>query len=221
MYVIGRSYPAGSRDKKPTRDIPDILFQREHFLLARLLASLVSFLASTMGSLKRISKELAELTESPPAGITVQLVDEADVYKWKVFMKGPQDTPYQVQCTFSGHYISQFIKVAGQDGTFLVNLTLPNEYPFKPPTVSFATKIYHPNVSNDDKGSMCLGMLKSDEWKPSSRIAAVLEFARQLLVEPMPDDAVEGRIAEQYQNDRKRFEEVARDWTRRFAKGEK
>lgn len=68
---------------------------------------------------------------------------------------------------------------------------------------------------------MCLGMLKSDEWKPSSRIAAVLEFARQLLVEPMPDDAVEGRIAEQYSNDRKRFEEVARDWTRRYARGEK
>lgn len=68
---------------------------------------------------------------------------------------------------------------------------------------------------------MCLGMLKSDEWKPSSRIAAVLEFARQLLVEPMPDDAVEGRIAEQFLHDRKRFEEVARDWTRKFAKGEK
>lgn len=155
-----------------------------------------------MGSLKRISKELAELTESPPAGITVDLVDESDLYKWKVLMEGPEDTPYQ-------------------GGTFLVNLVLPNEYPFKPPTVSFATKIYHPNVSNDDKGSMCLGMLKSDEWKPSSRIAAVLQFARQLLVEPMPDDAVEGRIAEQFQSDRKRFEEVARDWTRRFAKGQK
>jgi ubiquitin-conjugating enzyme E2 D/E len=63
-------------------------------------------------------------------------------------------------------------------------------------------------------------MLKSDEWKPSSRIGAVLEFARQLLVEPMPDDAVEGRIAEQYQNDRKRFEEVARDWRRRYAREE-
>jgi ubiquitin-conjugating enzyme E2 D/E len=65
---------------------------------------------------------------------------------------------------------------------------------------------------------MCLGMLKSDEWKPSSRIAAVLEFTRQLLVEPMPDDAVEGRIADQYKNDRKHYDEVARDWTRRFAR---
>lgn len=74
-------------------------------------------------------------------------------------------------------------------------------------------------MTNDDKGSMCLGMLRSDEWKPSSKVAAVLQFARQLMEEPMPDDAVEARIAEQYKNDRKRYEEVARDWTRRYAKG--
>ncbi|KAH8695469.1 putative ubiquitin conjugating enzyme, partial [Talaromyces proteolyticus] len=145
--------------------------------------------------------EFAELTETPPTGIKVELTNESDLYNWKVYMEGPVDTPYQ-------------------GGTFIVNIVLPKEYPFKPPTVSFATKIYHPNVSNDEKGSMCLGMLKSDEWKPSSRIGAVLEFARQLLVEPMPDDAVEGRIAEQYQNDRKRFDEVARDWTRRYAREE-
>ncbi|PGH06077.1 hypothetical protein AJ80_08245, partial [Polytolypa hystricis UAMH7299] len=102
-------------------------------------------------------------------------------------------------------------------GIFTLTLTLPTAYPFKPPTVNFDTKIYHPNVANDDKGSMCLGMLKSDEWKPSSRISAVLEFARQLLAEPMPDDAVEGRIAEQYRNERARFEEIARDWTRKWA----
>lgn len=98
-----------------------------------------------------------------------------------------------------------------------MKLSLPTGYPFKPPTVSFATKIYHPNVTNDEKGSMCLGMLRADEWKPSSKIGAVLQFARQLLAEPMPDDAVEGRIAEQYKNDRKRYEEVAREWTRNYA----
>lgn len=109
------------------------------------------------------------------------------------------------------------LRLPKQGGKFLVKLSLPTGYPFKPPTVSFATKIYHPNVTNDEKGSMCLGMLRADEWKPSSKIGAVLQFARQLLAEPMPDDAVEGRIAEQYKNDRKRYEEVAREWTRNNA----
>ncbi|KAJ5235074.1 uncharacterized protein N7469_004242 [Penicillium citrinum] len=151
-----------------------------------------------MGSQKRIAKELHELVESPPEGITVKLADEDNLYEWRVFMDGPEGSPYQ-------------------NGKFQIKLTLPTEYPFKPPTVSFATKIYHPNVTNDDKGSMCLGMLRPDEWKPSSKIGAVLQFARQLLAEPMPDDAIEGRIAEQYRNDRKHYDEVAREWTRKHA----
>ncbi|KAJ5132531.1 hypothetical protein N7448_006689 [Penicillium atrosanguineum] len=151
-----------------------------------------------MGSQKRIAKELAELVESPPAGISVELVDESNLYEWKVHMEGPEGSPYQ-------------------GGDFILKLSLPTEYPFKPPTVSFATKIYHPNVTNDEKGSMCLGMLRADEWKPSSKINAVLQFARQLLAEPMPDDAIEGRIAEQYRNDRVRYDEVAREWTRKHA----
>ncbi len=68
---------------------------------------------------------------------------------------------------------------------------------------------------------MCLGMLRSDEWKPSSKIAAVLRFARQILAEPMPDDAVEMAIAEQYRRERAEFERVAGRWCRDFAMGGK
>lgn len=72
-------------------------------------------------------------------------------------------------------------------------------------------------MTNDDEGTMCLGMLRSDQWKPSSQIAAVLQFARQLLEEPMPDDAVEGQIAEEYKNNRARYEDTAREWTKKHA----
>ncbi|EEP82409.1 hypothetical protein UREG_07274 [Uncinocarpus reesii 1704] len=68
---------------------------------------------------------------------------------------------------------------------------------------------------------MCLGMLRADEWKPSTKIQSVLEFARQLLSEPMPDDAVEGRIAEQFNNDRKAYEQTAKEWTKKYAKESK
>jgi ubiquitin-protein ligase len=108
-----------------------------------------------------------------------------------------------------------------QAGTFTLHLTLPTDYPFKPPTVNFVTKIYHPNISNDsppNNGAMCLGMLKPDLWKPSTKISAVLEFARQLLKEPNPDDAVETKIAEQYKVDRAGWEKEAREWTKRYAK---
>ena len=72
-------------------------------------------------------------------------------------------------------------------------------------------------MTNDDKGSMCLGMLRSDEWKPSCKIGAVLQFARQLLVEPVPDDAVEASIGKEYKEDRKEFLKKAKTWTKTYA----
>ncbi len=65
---------------------------------------------------------------------------------------------------------------------------------------------------------MCLAMLKTDEWKPSTKILSVLQTARRLLEEPNPDDAVETSIAEQYKNDREAFEKTVKDWVTRYAK---
>ncbi len=65
---------------------------------------------------------------------------------------------------------------------------------------------------------MCLGMLRADEWKPSSKIDAVLAFAQQLLKEPQPDDAVEQGIARDYKDNRKEFLKQAKAWTKQYAK---
>ncbi|KAF2084986.1 ubiquitin-conjugating enzyme [Saccharata proteae CBS 121410] len=154
------------------------------------------------GSQRRIVKELNEITSDTPAGMKVSLVDESDVHNWEVYMDGPEQSVY-----------------AG--GTFKLLLTLPKDYPFKPPVLSFQTKIYHPNVSNDDKGLMCLGMLRPDEWKPPNKLSAVLNMVRNLLIEPNADDAVETSIADQYQRDRKEYEKTAKEWTKRYAVGKK
>ena len=65
---------------------------------------------------------------------------------------------------------------------------------------------------------MCLGMLRPDEWKPSSKIDAVLNFAKRLLVEPQPDDAVEGNIGREYKENKKEFVKNAKAWTKQYAK---
>jgi len=87
-----------------------------------------------------------------------------------------------------------------QGGKFHIQITLPKEYPFKPPTLSFRTKVYHPNVTNDERGAMCLGMLRADEWKPPNKIEDVLKLVRVILETPQPDDAVELGIAEEFKN---------------------
>lgn len=118
---------------------------------------------------------------------------------WEVTMDGPSDSVY-----------------AG--GHFKISVALPKEYPFKPPVLNFKTKIYHPNVSNDDRGAMCLGMLRADEWKPPNKIADVLKLVRTVLAAPQPDDAVEAGIAEQFKSDRKNFDKIAKDWVNKHAK---
>ncbi|KAH8912656.1 ubiquitin-conjugating enzyme [Coniochaeta sp. PMI_546] len=154
-----------------------------------------------MASQKRIQKELAECTKSPPQGMTVTLASESNLHKWHVTLQGPPNSPY-----------------AG--GTFGLIVSLPVEYPFKAPTVTFSTRIYHPNVTNDSQGSICLGVLKAENWKPASKLLGVLEAVRGLLVEPMPDDPLEARIAEEYKNDRKEFEKNAKAYVARYAKGQ-
>ena len=70
---------------------------------------------------------------------------------------GPPDSPY------SG-------------GVFFLNITFPTDYPFKPPKVSFTTKIYHPNINAN--GSICLDILR-DQWSPALTISKGALFTNQ------------------------------------------
>jgi ubiquitin-protein ligase len=106
-----------------------------------------------------------------------------------------------------------------QGGKFKLLLVLPKEYPFKPPTINFVTRIWHPNVTFDEKGSMCIGILKSEAWKPSSKILNILLATQSLLVEPNPDDALEASAAEMFKNNRKGFEKEAKKYVEKYASG--
>ncbi|KAL0472117.1 ubiquitin-conjugating enzyme/RWD-like protein [Neurospora intermedia] len=153
-----------------------------------------------MASTKRIAKEFADCTTAPPPGISITLPSDADLHTWHVTVTAPPNSVYA-------------------PGRFGLILKLPTDYPFKPPTINFTTRIYHPNITNDSLGNICLGLLKSENWKPASKIISVLEAVRNILVEPMPDDALEQRIADEYRRDRPEFEKNARAYVERYAKG--
>jgi ubiquitin-protein ligase len=52
---------------------------------------------------------------------------ENNIYHWYAKIIGPKDTPFE-------------------NGVFELDFTLPTEYPNKPPTIKFLTKVFHPNV---------------------------------------------------------------------------
>ena len=108
---------------------------------------------------------------------------------------------------------------SSQGGVFNLQLTIPNDYPFKPPVLNFKTKIYHPNVADDGSGGMCLGLLRPDQWKPNSKLSTVLVFVQQILQDPILDDPVSANIANELKTDKKAFTKTAKEWTRKYAKG--
>ncbi|KXS10119.1 ubiquitin-conjugating enzyme [Gonapodya prolifera JEL478] len=144
---------------------------------------------------KRIQRELAELTKNPPGNVSVGPVGD-DLMHWQGQLVGSANGPYK-------------------NGVFKLDIEFTSDYPFKPPKIKFATKIYHPNI--DDDGSLCVGILKSDVWKPSTKLADVLLAIADILDNPNPDDALRAAIAEQYNTDKKQYLKEAKEWTKKYA----
>lgn len=143
---------------------------------------------------RRIQKELTDIQKDPPAGCSAGPVDD-DLFNWEGFIMAPADSPY-----------------AG--GVFKLGIRFPTDYPFKQPTVTFLTKIYHPNINSS--GGICLDILKS-QWSPALTISKVLLSILSLLTDPNPDDPLVPEIAHLYKSNRAEYEMTARQWTIQYA----
>ena len=142
-------------------------------------------------SLRRITKELEELIKDPPTNCSAG-PEDTDIFKWKATIIGPEDTPYH-------------------GGIFNLSILFPPDYPFKPPKIKFTTKILHPNINGS--GNICLDILQGRQWSPALTISKVLLSISSLLSDPNPDDPLDVRAANIYNEDRDKFFEMARAYT--------
>ena len=157
-------------------------------------AGILLVINNTM-ALKRIQKELIDLGRDPPVNCSAGPTNEQDQFHWQATIMGPDDSPYT-------------------GGVFFLNIHFPPDYPFKPPKVTFTTKIYHANINSN--GSICLDILK-DQWSPALTISKVLLSISSLLTDPNPDDPLVPEIANTYKTNRAQHDQTAREWTQRYA----
>ncbi len=146
-------------------------------------------------ALRRLMKEKNELHANPIEGVTADVIEESDMFKWQASISGPTNSPYE-------------------GGTFFLRIDFPVEYPFKPPKVNFTTKVYHPNVN--ENGGVCLDIL-ADQWAPTLSISKVLVSIQQFLADPNPDHALVPEVAELMKRDPEGFKKKAKDWTKQYA----
>ncbi|KAK5970942.1 hypothetical protein GCK32_000966 [Trichostrongylus colubriformis] len=137
----------------------------------------------TTPSRRRLMRDFKKLQEDPPAGVSGAPTED-NILAWEAIIFGPQDTPFE-------------------DGTFKLSLEFTEEYPNKPPTVKFISKMFHPNVYAD--GSICLDILQN-RWSPTYDVAAILTSIQSLLDEPNPNSPANSHAAQLYQENRREYE---------------
>ena len=71
-----------------------------------------------------------------------------------------------------------------EDGTFKLLLTFTEDYPNKPPTVKFLSRMFHPNIYAN--GELCLDILQN-RWSPTYDVTAILTSIQSLLHDPNPN----------------------------------
>jgi len=133
---------------------------------------------------------------SPPDNVRVSLPCESNINEWEVTIIGPEDTPY-----------------AG--GKFKVSISFPETYPFKPPRITYQTKIYHPNIKSST-GEICASILY-DDWSPTLNVSHCFDTLLNMMKSPSSDSPLEESIANVLREKPKEFEKTAKKWTKEHA----
>ncbi|KAH0703277.1 hypothetical protein KY285_017555 [Solanum tuberosum] len=146
-------------------------------------------------SRKRLMRDFKRLQQDPPAGISGAPYDN-NIMLWNAVIFGPDDTPWD-------------------GGTFKLTLQFSEDYPNKPPTVRFVSRMFHPNIYAD--GSICLDILQN-QWSPIYDVAAILTSIQSLLCDPNPNSPANSEAARMFSENKREYnrkvrEVVEQSWT--------
>lgn len=93
----------------------------------------------------RILKEIAELEENAPEFVESFTVDQGDISRWTFIIKGPENTPYE-------------------GGKYILSMTIPQQYPFKPPEFRFMSENCFPRVQPNGEPCCDCATFRNGWW---------------------------------------------------------
>lgn len=148
-----------------------------------------------MAASRRLQKELQSINDTAIPSFCVIRVDESNILSWQVLIL-PEKAPYN-------------------KGAFRIEINFPAEYPFKPPKITFKTKIYHPNI--DENGQICLPIIQAENWKPATKTDQVIQSLLALVNDPEPEHPLRSDLGQEFTRDPKKFFKNAEEFTKKFS----
>ena len=145
-----------------------------------------------------MQKEIREIVgNEKTCTVKIELVDD-NYRNLRGEIAGPPDSPYE-------------------GAKFILDVKVPEKYPFEPPTVQFVTKVWHPNICSEN-GRICLDIL-DNKWTPCMNVMTTLLSIQALLSIPEPDDPLDNYVASQFDKSQELFNQTARHWAHAYAGG--
>ena len=153
--------------------------------------------SNSNSSKRRIETDVMKLLMSDHE---VELVNNS-MQEFHIKFHGPKDTPYE-------------------KGVWRLHVELPDNYPYKSPSIGFVNKIFHPNI-DIASGSICLDVINST-WSPLYDLLNIVEWMIPgLLKEPNGSDPLNNEAATLELRDKKLYEEKIREYIDKYATEEK
>ncbi|CAN9186278.1 unnamed protein product [Alternaria alternata] len=107
--------------------------------------------------------------------------------RWQEFyvrFKGPVETPFE-------------------GGLWKIHVELPDQYPYKSPSIGFVNRIFHPNI-DELSGSVCLDVI-NQTWSPIS------------CATPNPTDPLNGEAAALLMREPKSYDAKVKEYVQKYA----
>ncbi|OZJ02612.1 hypothetical protein BZG36_04285 [Bifiguratus adelaidae] len=101
-------------------------------------------------------------------------------------------------------------------GVWKVHVELPDQYPYKSPSIGFMNRIFHPNI-DELSGSVCLDVI-NQTWSPMFDMINIFEvFLPQLLRYPNATDPLNGEAAALLMREQSSYESKVKEYVARYA----
>ncbi|TRM61733.1 ubiquitin-conjugating enzyme/RWD-like protein [Schizophyllum amplum] len=150
----------------------------------------MALLNKNNSAIKRIMQEARELANDPSTDYCAAPLED-DIFEWHCTMRGPPDTEFE-------------------GGIYHFKITLPSEYPFRPPSIVMLT----PNGRFELNTKICISFTNYHEelWQPAWGVRTAIIGLQGFF--PLKGTSAQGLGAVEYPpSERKRLAKLSREWT--------